>query len=172
MKYEVVEERPVDKQTGVISDTIIRLTGPKTSKWYPETLRMVVYEDYATNNVYRFLTNDFTHSYLTIAELYRERWQVECFFKWTKQRLRITSFYGTSENAVFSQIWIAICDYLLLAIVKNVYHVNQELYILSSAVGSVIFERKPLGELFVKPKRPLDCSDYGQMTLWENFFGQ
>ena len=110
MKYEVVEERPVDKQTGVISDSVIRLTGPRTSKWYPETLRMVVYEDYATGNVYRFLTNDFTHSYLTIAELYRERWQVECFFKWIKQRLRITSFYGTSENAVFAQIWIAICD--------------------------------------------------------------
>ena len=73
MKYEVLEERPVDKQTGVISDAIIRLTGPLTSKWYPDTLRMVVYEDYATGNVYRFLTNDFTHSYLTIAELYRER---------------------------------------------------------------------------------------------------
>ena len=104
MKYEVLEERPVDKQTGVISDAIIRLTGPLTSKWYPDTLRMVVYEDYATGNVYRFLTNDFTHSYLTIAELYRERWQVECFFKWIKQRLHIKSFYGTSQNAVFSQV--------------------------------------------------------------------
>ena len=108
MKYEVVEERPVDKQTGVTNDTIIRLTGSRTSKWYPDTLRMVVYEDYATGNVYRFLINDFTHSYLTIAELYRESWQVECFFKWIKQRLHINSFYGTSQNAVFSQIWIAI----------------------------------------------------------------
>ena len=172
MKYEVVEERPVDKQTGVTNDTIIRLTGPRTSKWYPDTLRMVVYEDYATGNVYRFLTNDFTHSYLTIAELYRERWQVECFFKWIKQRLHINSFYGTSQNAVFSQIWIAICDYLLLTIAKKVYHIDQDLYILSAAIGKVLFERKPLGELFVKPKRPQNDSDNGQLTLWENFFGQ
>ena len=81
----MVEERPVDKQTGVISDAIIRLTGQKTSRWYPETLRMVVYEDYTIGNVYRFLANDFTHSYLTIAELYRERWQIECFFKCAHQ---------------------------------------------------------------------------------------
>ncbi len=84
MKYAAIEEIPVDTQTGVISDSVIRLTGPKTSKWYPDTLRMVVYEDYATGYVYRFLTNDFTHSYLTIAELYRERWQVECLFKMDK----------------------------------------------------------------------------------------
>ena len=172
MKYEVVEEHPVDKQTGVTNDIIIRLTGPRTSKWYPDTLRMVVYEDYATDNVYRFLANDFTHSYLTIAELYRERWQVECFFKWIKQRLHINSFYGTSQNAVFSQIWIAICDYLLLAIAKKVYHINQDLYILSAAIGKVLIERKPLGELFVKPKRPQNDSDNSQLTLWENFFGQ
>ena len=172
MKYEVVEERPVDKQAGVTNDTIIRLTEPRTSKWYPDTLRMVVYEDYATGNVYRFLTNDFTHSYLTIAELYRERWQVECFFKWIKQRLHINSFYGTSQNAVFSQIWIAICDYLLLAIAKKVYHIDQDLYILSAAIGKVLFERKPLGDLFVKPKRPQNDSDNGQLNLWENFFGQ
>ena len=133
---------------------------------------MVIYEDYATGNIYRFLSNDFTHSYLTIAELYRERWQVECFFKWIKQRLHIKSFYGTSQNAVFSQIWIAICDYLLLAIAKKVYHIDQNLYILSAAIGKVLFERKPLGELFVKPKRPQNDSDDGQLTLWENFFGQ
>ena len=172
MKYEVLEERPVDKQTGVVSDAIIRLTGQKTSQWYPDTLRMVIYEDYATGNIYRFLSNDFTHSYLTIAELYRERWQVECFFKWIKQRLHIKSFYGTSQNAVFSQIWIAICDYLLLAIAKKVYHIDQNLYILSAAIGKVLFERKPLGELFVKPKRPQNDSDNGQLTLWKNFFGQ
>lgn len=172
MKYEVLEERPVDKRTGVVSDAIIRLTGQKTSQWYPEALRMVIYEDYATGNIYRFLSNDFTHSYLTIAELYRERWQVECFFKWIKQRLHIKSFYGTSQNAVFLQIWIAICDYLLLAIAKKVYHIDQNLYILSAAIGKVLFERKPLGELFVKPKRPQNDSDDGQLTLWENFFGQ
>lgn len=94
------------------------------------------------------------------------------FFKWIKQRLHIKSFYGTSQNAVFSQIWIAICDYLLLAIAKKVYHVDQDLYILSAAIGKVLFERKPLAELFVKPKRPQKEYGYGQLTLWENFFGQ
>ena len=172
MKYEVVEENPVDSSTGVISDFIIRLTGQNTSKWYPETIRMVVYEDYATNNVYRFLTNDFKHSYLTIAELYRERWKVECFFKWIKQHLHIKSFYGTSRNAVYTQIWIAICDYLLLNIAKKRFHVNQDLYILTAAVGTVLFERKPLGELFVKTEQSKNNSEFGQLNLWENFFGQ
>ena len=172
MKYEVVEENPVDSSTGVISDFIIRLTGQNTSKWYPETIRMVVYEDYATNNVYRFLTNDFKHSYLTIAELYRERWKVECFFKWIKQHLHIKSFYGTSRNAVYTQIWIAICDYLLLNIAKKRFHVNQDLYILTAAVGTVLFERKPLGELFVKSEQSKNNSEFGQLNLWENFFGQ
>ena len=73
---------------------------------------------------------------------------------------------------MFSQIWIAICDYLLLAIAKKVYHVDQDLYIISAAIGKVLFERKPLGELFVKPKRLQNDSDDGQLTLWENFFGQ
>jgi len=172
MKYEVVEENPVDSSTGVISDFIIRLTGQNTSKWYPETIRMVVYEDYATNNVYRFLTNDFKHSYLTIAELYRERWKVECFFKWIKQHLHIKSFYGTSRNAVYTQISIAICDYLLLNIAKKRFHVNQDLYILTAAVGTVLFERKPLGELFVKSEQSKNNSEFGQLNLWENFFGQ
>ncbi len=172
MKYEVVEENTVDSSTGVISDFIIRLTGQNTSKWYPETIRMVVYEDYATNNVYRFLTNDFKHSYLTIAELYRERWKVECFFKWIKQHLHIKSFYGTSRNAVYTQIWIAICDYLLLNIAKKRFHVNQDLYILTAAVGTVLFERKPLGELFVKSEQSKNNSEFGQLNLWENFFGQ
>lgn len=166
MQYEIEEERLVDKSTGVLNDSVIRLAGQKTSKWYPETLRMVVYEDYATGNVYRFLTNDFKHSYLTIAELYRERWQVECFFKWIKHHLHIKSFYGTSENAVYSQIWIAICDYLLLAIAKKMYHVNQELYILSSAIGSVLFQRKPLGELFVKSNDPQNESNSGELSLF------
>ncbi len=172
MKYEVAEEHPVDKSTGVVSDSTIRLTGLKTSRWYPDILRMVVYEDYATGNVYRFLTNDFTHSYLTIAELYRERWQVECFFKWIKQHLNIKAFYGTSQNAVYSQIWIAICDYLLLAIARKMFHIDQELYILSSVVGKVLFERKPLGELFIKPKHPMSGSNSDQLNLWGSFFGQ
>ena len=172
MKYDVLEEHPVDKRTGVVSDAIIRLLDRKPHNGIQKHSAWLFMRIMLPATFYRFLSNDFTHSYLTIAELYRERWQVECFFKWIKQRLHIKSFYGTSQNAVFSQIWIAICDYLLLAIAKKVYHIDQNLYILSAAIGKVLFERKPLGELFVKPKRPQNDSDDGQLTLWENFFGQ
>ena len=125
MLFEVVSASSVDQSTGVIADEHIKLTGLRTSKWYPEELRMVTYEDYATNNVYRFLTNNMEYEAITISELYRERWNVEQFFKWIKQHLHIKSFYGTSENAIYLQIWIAICTYLLLAYAKKVMHLEQ-----------------------------------------------
>lgn len=106
-------------------------TGLHTAKWYPEELRMVTYEDYATNKVYRFLTNNMEYEPLTISELYRERWNVELYFKWIKQHLHIKSFYGTSENAIYLQIRIAICTYLLLAYAKKVMHIDQSLHTIS-----------------------------------------
>ena len=126
-----------------MNDSVIRLTGLKTSKLNPDTLRMVVYEYYATGNVNSFLTNDFTHSCLTIAEIYRERWLVECFFKWIKHRLNTKSFYGTSQNVVFSHIWIPFCDYLLLAIAKKVFYVDQELYIFRLPLGKYSLRGNP-----------------------------
>ena len=104
MLFEVVSEAEVDKSTGIISDERIKLTGLHTAKWYPEELRMVTYEDYATNKVYRFLINNMEYEPLTISELYRERWNVELYFKWIKQHLHIKSFYGTSEYAIYLQI--------------------------------------------------------------------
>ena len=104
MKSEVVEERAVDKAAGLICDQDIILTGSRTSTYYPERIRMVVYEDYATDNVYTFITNNFSIPALTIAELYRERWYVETFFKFIKGHLHIKSFYGISRNAVYTQI--------------------------------------------------------------------
>lgn len=89
-----------------------------------------------------------------------------------KKHLNIKAFYGTSQNAVHSRIWIAICDYPLLAIARKMFHIDQELYILSSVVGKVLFERKPLDELFIKLKRPMNDSDSDQLNLWGNFFGQ
>lgn len=167
MRFEVIEEREVDKQAGLISDQSIRLTGPIVSKDYPDVMRMVIYEDYDTNNVYRFLTNDFTLEAITIAELYRERWQIELFFKWIKQHLRVKSFFGTTQNAVFTQIWIAVCDYLLLAIAKKVYHIEQNLYIFSQAVGLVLFERIPLSELFKQiDNSKLEPENDGQLRFW------
>lgn len=172
MKYEVVNERPVDISTGVISDQDIRLTGVKTSGFYPESIRLVVYEDYATNNVYTFITNDFTLPALTIAELYRERWAVECFFKWIKGRLHVKSFYGTTQNAVYTQIWIAVCTYLLLVIAKKEFHIDCELYILAQSIGLVLFEREPIQEIFKRNSNLNRVQDLGQLCLWPNFSGQ
>lgn len=150
MLFEVVSAGSVDQSTGVIADEHIKLTGLRTSKWYPEELRMLTYEDYATNNVYRFLTNNMEYEAITISELYRERWNVELFFKWIKQHLRIKSFYGTSENAIYLQIWIAICTYLLLAYAKKMMHIEQSLHTISKNVGLFLTDKTHLSELFNK----------------------
>ena len=172
MKYEVVAGRQVDKQTGVISDMDIKLTGVRTSTYYPDNIRMVVYEDYATNNVYEFITNDFNLPALTIAELYRERWSVECFFKWIKGRLHVKSFYGTTKNAVYTQIWIAVCDYLLLLMAKKMFHIDCELYILAQSIGLVLFEKEPINEIFKRNTNNKSMPDDGQLWLGPDFSGQ
>ena len=160
MQYEVIQSRPVDKTTGVIADEIIKLTTYKSSKAYPEELRMVTYEDFATGVVYRFLTNHMGYEALTIAELYRERWNVELFFKWIKQHLHIKSFYGTSENAVYTQIWIAVCSFLLIALAKKKWNLDQSLYTISQTIGFVLFEEMPLNQLFNKSKNLVPVDDY------------
>lgn len=150
MRFEVTGNYAVDKSTGVIADERIRLVGLRTSKWYPDEIRMVTYEDYATGNAYRFLTNNMEYEALTISELYRERWNVELFFKWIKQHLHIKSFYGTSENAIFLQIWIAVCTYLLLALTKKKMHMNQSLHTISKNVGLFLTDKTSISELFNK----------------------
>lgn len=160
MHYAVESSSPTDMQTGVISDEMIRLTGYKSGKHYPEPFRMVVYEDYATDIVYRFITNNTMLDPLTISELYRERWQVELFFKWIKQHLKIKSFYGTNQNAVFCQIWIALCTYLIIAIAKKRWKIDQSLYSFSQICGITPFEKVPINELFSKSSTsvPVDGS--------------
>lgn len=160
MQYEVIQSRPVDKTTGVIADEIIKLTTYKSSKAYTEELRMVTYEDFATGIVYRFLTNHMGYEALTIAELYRERWNVELFFKWIKQHLHIKSFYGTSENAVYTQIWIEVCSFLLIALAKKKWNLDQSLYTISQTIGFVLFEEIPLNQLFNKSKNLVPVDDY------------
>jgi hypothetical protein len=172
MKYEVLAERPVDRDTGVFSDQYIRLTGVRTSTHYPENIRMVIYEDYATNNVYTFITNDFNLPALTISELYRQRWTVECFFKWLKGRLHIKTFYGTTRNAVYTQIRIAVCNYLLLIIAKKVFHIECELYILAQSIGLVLFEKEPINEIFKRKQSNNKVQDNGQLWIWPDFSGQ
>ena len=160
MLYEVVESREGDPIAGIISDEIIKLTGVKPSKCYSETLRMVTHEDFATGKVYRFLTNHLGYEALTIAELYRERWNVELFFKWIKQHLHIKSFYGTSENAVYTQIWIAVCSFLILALAKKKLGIEQSLYTISQTLGFVLFEKVPMNQLFNKKQKSVSTDKY------------
>ncbi len=169
MVYEVVQDNEVDKSAGLISDQIIRLTGVQSKKKYPDTLRLVVYEDFSTGNVYHFLTNNFLLEALTIAELYRERWQVELFFKWIKQHLHIKTFYGTSMNAVYAQIWIAICDYLLLIIAKKRYELKPSLHSIANSIGQILFKRGNIREMFNNDNgsqsRP-EGEKVVQLSLW------
>jgi hypothetical protein len=159
MQYTVESSSPIDIESGVISDEMIRLTGYMSGKHYAEPFRMVIYEDYDTNVVYRFITNNAMLDPLTISELYRERWQIELFFKWIKQHLRIKSFYGTSQNAVFCQIWTALCMYLIIAIAKKRCKIDQSLYSFSQICGITPFEKVPLNELFSKSSTPVPVDD-------------
>ena len=136
--------KPVDKSTGVICDQIVVLTGYYSKKDYPEKLRRVKYFDLESGKRFVFLTNQFSFSAETIAELYRNRWQVELFFKWIKQHLRIKSFYGTSENAVKTQIWIAISIYVLVAIIKKRMKIELSLYTILQIFSVSIFEKMPI----------------------------
>ena len=138
----------VDKSTGVKSDQIVALTGYYSKKDYPEKLRRIKYFDAEKGRSFIFLTNQFTLPPLTIAELYRYRWRVEIFFKWIKQHLRIKSFYGTSENAVKTQIWIAISTYVLVAIMKKRLKIDLTLYTILQILSITLFEKMPILQAF------------------------
>ena len=169
MLYIVTESREVDTQTGLISDETIQLTGFYTSQKYPDNLRLVVYEDFRDGKVYRFLTNNFFIDAITVAELYRERWQIEIFFKWIKQHLHIKTFYGTTRNAVYTQIWIAICDYLLLIIAKKQYGLKPSLHTISNSIGQILFKRGDIRDFYNKPDEPVNAPEDNsnrQLTLW------
>ncbi len=138
--------QPVDRATGVICDQIITLVNPVPRQGYPEKLRRIRYRDALTNQHLVFLTNNFSLPPLTIAQLYRSRWQVELFFKWIKQHLRIKNFYGTSENALRTQIWIAISIYVLVAIVKKELHLQGSLYRMLQICSVTLFEKTPISQ--------------------------
>lgn len=144
LKISRIYSHPVDRTTGIICDQSVKLTGIRQAKCYPEKLRRVKYHDAATDKTLVFLTNNFALPALTIAELYRCRWQVELFFKWIKQNLRIKTFYGTSENAVKAQIWIAVSVYVLVAIMKKRLKIEASLYTILQVLSVTIFERMPL----------------------------
>jgi len=159
---------PVDKSTGLRSDQTIITTGVDTAKEYPIPLRRIHYCDAETGNHLIFITNNFDLPALTIAMLYKARWQVELFFKWIKQHLRITAFYGTSANAVKTQIWIAVCVYVLVAILKKRLELDQSLYTILQFASVSIFEKTPISEAFSQEFDKTQKSDYDNQLLLFN----
>lgn len=140
--------RPVDRATGLRCDQTILLTGVDTATYYPVPMRRVVYLDAETDKRFVFLTNNFPLPALTIALLYKARWRVELFFKWIKQHLRIKAFYGMSENAVKTQIWIAVAVYVLIAIVKKRLQLDHSLYTILQVLSVTIFEKTSILQAF------------------------
>jgi len=147
-KLRRVYSAKTDRGTGIICDQTIALTGTTSHKNYPEHLRRIRFKDPDTSKTLVFLTNNFALPAATICALYKARWQVELFFKWIKQHLRIKNFYGTSENAVRSQIWIAVSVYVLVAIVKKRLNLDASLYTLLQILSVTLFEKMPLQQAF------------------------
>jgi hypothetical protein len=162
------ERRAVDKATGLRSDQTIVLAGPKSSRLYPDSLRRVAFYDVKNMRRFVFLTNNFTLPALTIAQLYKCRWQVELFFKWIKQHLRIKAFYGTSDNAVKTQVWIAISVYVLVAIVKMELRIDRSLYEILQILSLTLFEKIPIFTALSEPLAPNSETTFpNQNTLFD-----
>jgi len=147
LEFNRIYSSTVDRATGLICDQTISLSGFYSSNNYPDKLRRIKYIDQRTEKSLTFLTNNFVLHALIVARLYKERWQIELFFKWIKQHLRIKSFYGTSQNAVKTQIWIAVSIYLLVAIVKKKLKLELSLYTFLQILSVSIFEKSPILEL-------------------------
>lgn len=150
-KYRRRYSQPVDKSTGLICDQTIILTGVDTKKDYPIPLRRIKYHDRDTGKTFTFLTNNFLIPAQTVTDLYRYRWQIELFFKWIKQHLRIKSFFGRTENAVKTQIRIAISVYVLVAIIKKRLDLDADLYTILQILSVTVFEKTQLNQLLRKP---------------------
>jgi Transposase DDE domain/Domain of unknown function (DUF4372) len=172
-KSNVVLQRrysnPVDKTTGVRSDHIVILTALESIKAYPDTLRRVSYLDVKTRRRFKFLTNNFTLPAVTIAQIYKSRWQIELFFKWVKQHLRIKAFFGTSENAVKTQIWIAVSVYVLVAIVRKRLDLELSLYQILQILSVTLFEKTPLLQAFQAPDSGSNSLDTGNQLILFDF---
>jgi hypothetical protein len=171
-KSNVVLQRryshPADKSTGVRSDHTVILTAIDSAKAYPDALRRVGYLDVETKKRFKFLTNNFTLPALTIAQIYKCRWQVELFFKWIKQHLRIKAFYGTSENAVKTQIWIAVSVYVLVAIVRKRLGLEASLYQILQILSVTLFEKTPILRALQASDFDDDMGDSGnQLSLFD-----
>ena len=148
MDYRRLYSRAANKNNGIIYDQIIMLSGYYTMNHYPEKLRRIKFIDPSNGLVLIFLTNNMHHAAEDIAQLYKHRWKIELFFKWIKQHLKIKSFWGQSENAVQTQVWIAVSVYVLVAIAKKKFMLKQTLYEILQILSISIFERMPINQLF------------------------
>ena len=172
-KSNVLLERryshPVDKSTGVLSDQTVILSSVESATAYPDPLRKVSYFDPERSKRLKFLTNNFTLPARTIADIYKQRWQVELFFKWIKQHLRIKAFYGTSENAVKTQIWIAVSIYVLVAIVRKRLGLQVSLYQILQILSVTLFEKTPILQALQACDSQDDSPDPGNQLILFDF---
>ena len=169
MDYSVVEcNFNIDESTGMKSDRTIRLNGYKSNKLYPEELRMVEYYDDEKEVLLVFITNNFEVSALEVAHLYRNRWQIEVFFKWIKQNLTIKTLWGHSENAVNVHIWVAICTYLIVATVKHSLKSDLSIYEIMQILGISSFDKTPIKELLTQTQANQNVKE--QLNLFSNIF--
>jgi Domain of unknown function (DUF4372)/Transposase DDE domain len=172
-KSNVLLERryshPVDKSTGVLSDQTVILSSVESATAYPDPLRKVSYFDSERSKRLNFLTNNFTLPARTIADIYKQRWQVELFFKWIKQHLRIKAFYGTSENAVKTQIWIAVSIYVLVAIVRKRLGLEASLYQILQILSVTLFEKTPILQALQASNSDSDLVDIGNQLILFGF---
>ncbi len=168
MKFDVIEDKHYNNPaTGIMADQIVRLSGAKTKNKYPEAIRRIIYYDSIGNRTFIFYTNNTDLSAEDIAELYKNRWSVELFFKWLKQHLHVKEFYGTSENAVNIQIYSAIITYCLVAIVGCELHLKMSTYELLRIVGVSLFDKTPLRELL--KDEPEEDANGNDQQLWLEF---
>jgi len=167
-QYQRVYSRKVDKSKGLVCDQKVRLTGSKADKKYPELIRRIKFIDPETGKRLVFLTNNMTVSAETIALLYKNRWHVELFFKWIKQHLHIKSFYGRSDNAVRSQLWISVCVYLMMAILKKRWKLPQTLNEILHILSVTPFEKMPISSVFFgKITQIQTCTNPNQLTFFD-----
>ena len=172
-QYRRQYSHAIDNSHGLRCDQTIILTGANTRDAYPQPLRRVKYHDHQTGKTFNFLTNNVAIPAQTVADLYRYRWQVELFFKWIKQHLRIKSFFGVSENAVKTQIWVAISVYVLVAIIRKRLAIKADLYTILQVLSLTLFEKIPLNQLLTGDMRTAeDCSTPNQLNLFDNLTGQ
>jgi hypothetical protein len=169
MQWSRLESRPVDPATGVRSDQVVWLRLLKSIEHYPDRFRRISYRDPESGKALVFLTNNFDLPALTIAQLYKSRWRVELFFKWVKQNLRIKHFFGTSDNAVKTQVWIAICVYVLVAIMRKELRLELSLSQILQILSVNIFEQAPLAELVAKTASQNETADSHNQLVFNLF---